>query len=115
MPPLYSILAIKYVDADGDEQTLGADQYEAVTGTLIGYVRIAPSSPITLAPNKDWPVSIDFRCGYGAAAAVPDELKHAIKLLVHYWFYNRGEIGAVGGHTQMAVDALVSGYRFVSI
>lgn len=92
-PPLQSVTHIKYTDDTGAEQTLATSVYRVV----------APSGPactygtIDLAYGETWPltrpqrdaVRIRFVAGYGAAVAVPEPIKGAVKLLLGDAFENR--------------------------
>ena len=52
-------------------------------------------------------LSIDYTAGYGAAEDVPQDLKHAVLLLVAYWYEHRD-----GLTTAPAVfEQLIAGYR----
>lgn len=84
LPPLQSVSSIKYIDADGAEQTWATSEYvvDAPAGPQ------AAAGTVRLAYGKTWPttrdeinaVRIRFICGYGAAAAVPEGIKAAVKL-----------------------------------
>ncbi len=107
--PLQSITHVKYFDCDGDEQTLDDESYQVDAASRPG--RLLP------APYCYWPstsprlnaVTIRFVAGYGAAAAVPDTIKAAIKLLVGHWYKNREAtvIGSISSNLQFTVDALL--------
>jgi uncharacterized phiE125 gp8 family phage protein len=88
MPPLGAVNSVKYDDADGVEQTLAPSVYEV--GERFG------QAFVKLAPNQSWPeldssqsldrIRIEYTAGYGDADAVPDDIKHAILLLIQYYF-----------------------------
>lgn len=115
LPPLISLDSIKYLDGDGVEQTLAADQYQ-VTG-------ISGRQPAMVEPAYGvvWPtprlvaeaVRVTFTAGYGAAEDVPASIKAAIKLLLGHWFENREAvtIGQAPAELPRAVDALLAPYR----
>lgn len=94
--PLVKILYIQYVDPDGNNQTLDADNYRVDTDSEPGR--------ITIAHNCYWPdtrnltnaVKVKYRVGYGGAADVPDEIKSAIKLLISHWYENRDAVAREG-------------------
>jgi len=94
-PPLISVTSIVYVDTDGDEQTLAADQYRVDIGNKPGRV--------TEAYNVNWPdtrditnaVVLTYSAGYGEAADVPDVIKAAIKLLVGHWYEHRESVSDI--------------------
>jgi uncharacterized phiE125 gp8 family phage protein len=82
--PVQSITSITYVDSDGVEQTLAADQYQT---SGIGYDHY----PATIQPayDCDWPtardiaeaITITLTAGYGDAATdVPADLRAALLL-----------------------------------
>lgn len=95
-PPLQS-LEIKYIDTNGDEQTLDPAEY-----------KIASGEPAYVVPayGKSWPssrsepgaVRVTFVAGYGAeATAVPQRIRQAILLLAGNWFVNRESVTVGAG------------------
>lgn len=82
LPPFRSVESIKYLDRNGDEQTLAPTAYK-VSATGI------------VAPATDWPVtweipgavSIEFTAGYDD---VPASLKQVILGLAFFWYSTRG-------------------------
>ena len=107
-PPLISVTSIIYIDTNGDEQTLNADQYRVDIGNQPGRV--------TEAYNVTWPdtrditnaVVLTYSAGYGAAAAVPDTIKAAIKLLVGHWYEHRESVSDITVmELPMAVESLL--------
>lgn len=88
-PPLVSVTSIVYIDIDGAEQTLASTDYRVDAVTEPGR--------ITVAYDLSWPdtrdvtnaVTISYKAGYGNAAAVPDDVKHAIKIMLTHFFENR--------------------------
>lgn len=113
-PNLIAVSSITYKDVDGNTQTLASNQYVADVDSLPGRIH--------RAYNVSWPnvrgdancITITFTAGYGAAAAVPESYKAAIKLLVGNWYENR-EQSVAGGLSEipMGVQALLGGYRVV--
>lgn len=87
LPPLQSVSAITYVDADGTTQTLAADQYTVDA--------VSQPARITPAYGVSWPatraqtnaVKVRFVAGYGAAAAVPACVKDWMlaRIGARYW------------------------------
>ena len=110
-PPLISVDAITYINEAGDEITVPSTEYVVDTGTFRGRIRPGYLKTWPQARLDDYAVSIEFTCGYGAAAAVPAPLKQAILLLVGHWFRHREAIGAIPGGMQFSVEALCSTYR----
>jgi len=118
--PLASITSVSYVDFAGDSQTL-------VTGT--DFTPDFTSQPGRIIPafNKTWPstrghiddVTIVFVAGYGtgvpAGSTVPQRIKHAIKLMVADWYWNRGPIGTMTDRLRTTVDALLYYDKFSGV
>lgn len=106
--PAASVASVKYIDADGTLQTLDPAKY--VVDVTTEPARIIP------AYGQIWPVTrsipaaaqVVFVCGYGAAAAVPERVKTAIRLLVGHWHENREAAGPQAlSEAPLAVDALL--------
>lgn len=112
LPQLVSVEAINYVDVNGSSQLLAVTEYDVFTSGILGMV--AP------AYDKSWPgtrtqaeaVSIEFTCGFGAAAAnVPQEIRQWMFLQIGHWYANR-EAVAQGSHAKLEfVDSLIDPYR----
>lgn len=108
-PKLQSVTSIQYLDGAGTTQTLSADAYQVDADGEPG--RIIP------AYGQAWPstrsgalnaATVTFVAGYGGNATdVPDELRHAIKLLAAHWYENREALGQVGSALPFAVDSLL--------
>ena len=88
---LQSISSIKYKDYAGTETTLVENtDYIVSTRGVLG--KICPTYGDTWPVFTPYPldaVIITFVCGYGAAAAVPEKVIQAMKLLISHWFVNR--------------------------
>ncbi len=107
------VASVKYYDSDGGEQTLAATVY----------IVDAVSRPATLhlAPAKSWPatqerpgsVVIEWTAGWALASDVPEDLIHAMKLLIGHWDQNREAvvIGVVSTEVQMSIDWLLQAHR----
>ena len=111
-PPTASISSVKYQDADNAEQDLSEDIYELGEENGIGIVR--------RKYNQDWPITlshpdsvvVQFICGYGVAAAVPDGITAALKLIVAHLATHRGDRDEP---LPNAVRALLSQYSFRTV
>jgi len=116
--PVLSVESIKYIDTEGTEQTLDSSVYRVDTH----------SNParITLEWNETWPstrlisnaVTVTFKAGYAVEgsdyqANVPQDLRHAITLLVAHWYENREAVStnATPNRMPMAADAILERYR----
>lgn len=109
-PPLSSVTSIKYLDTSNTLQTLNASTYVVEPASFFGSVQ--------LAYGKQWPntyvhpraVTIRFVAGAATAAEVPEEFKHAIKLLTAHWYYNREPTLEKGQPLPHAIDALIQSH-----
>ena len=96
LPKLQSVQSVTYLDSNGSRQTLVNAEYDVITDELVG--RIIP------AYGKSWPdcrerpgsVRVDYTCGYGAAADVPQSIKAWMLLAIATWYENREALTA--GH-----------------
>lgn len=107
---LASITSVKYVDADGAEQTLDAAVYDYDTDSEPGR--------LLLAYGESWPSArtqwdaVRIRYVVGAATA-PEDVKQAILLLVSQMYEHRTPevTGPIISSVKFAVDALLGPHR----
>jgi len=107
-PPVQSVTSVKYFDSDGAEQTLAADQYRVRNGV------IEPAYGVTWPVVREQMATITVRyvCGYGVASSVPEQIKHAILLLVGHWFGHReAVVSGTMNELPMAVQSLMFPFR----
>lgn len=86
--PVASITSVKYYDVSGAQQTLASSVYELVD---------EEPARIRLKKDQSWPatdgredgIEIIFVVGYGAAAAIPEVLKFAVRVVVGWMYENR--------------------------
>lgn len=111
--PVRAITEIEYVDADGAVQTLDPALYvEHLHG-------LAPR--IARAPGASWPetqaradaVRITAAAGYASAAAVDDDIGHAVLLLAGHWYQNREAVvtGTIATPLPLGVEMLIGSHR----
>lgn len=115
-PPLISVDFIKYVDENGDLQTLAISKYQvsAPSGMYAHCGRIAE------AYDQSWPVvrdqmdavTIRFTCGYDNDASpteAPPEAERAVTDLAVHWWANRAPVMAPSGSGPMpfGLDAVI--------
>ena len=117
LAPLQSVTSIKYVDEDGAESTLSADDYVVDSYSEPGRVRLKASS--------SWPstslqvvngVVVRFVCGWANANAVPQTIKNAMLLMIGHWYENREMIlttGAMPKDIPFTVEALLWPQRVI--
>ncbi len=120
LPPLQSIESVKYIDTDGDEQTLDTSLYQVD----------AKSEPARLAPaaGETWPstksqtlnaVTIEFKIGYGDVAAdvdavgdVDEDLILGMLQLIGHWYEHREDIvtGTISQEVQQTYNWLIEDF-----
>lgn len=105
--PVASITSIKYTDGDGAEQTVDSADYE-----LRAVDPLTPS--VVLAYGKAWPsrrfgslVTVRAVVGF---EALPEDMAHAMLVLISHWYDNRGDDAAAARIPSM-VDDLLSNHR----
>ncbi len=112
LPPLQSITTVKYIDLDGNQQTLAATLWKVD----------AVSEPARLVPafNETWPstreeinaVEIRFVAGYTDIGQVPEEVKSAMKMMMGSWYENRESLREGGELQPVPLDeAAMADYR----
>jgi len=115
--PVISVESVKYIDEDGTEQTLASSVYRVDTH----------SNParVSLAWNQTWPsarlvsnaVKVSFKAGHAPdsgdyTANVPDDLRHAVILLVAHWYEHREAVSDQSmSQVPMAAKAILDNYR----
>lgn len=111
--PMVSITSIKYLDDDGNEQTLAADQYALSPAHEPGLIQKAFDVSWPSTRTIQDAVYVEAIYGYGAAAAVPDSIKAAMKLLIAHWYENREEvtIGVAGAEMPVAAERLLFPFK----
>ncbi len=92
--PVASIDSIKYTDANGVEQTLPPSDYVLGSADAQAFAFVRPAFSKAWPGTRDEPlaVRIEYVVGYGAAAAVPELVKQAIRLHVSWHFRNRDTV-----------------------
>lgn len=91
-PPLASVVSVKYKDTAGDVQTFDAGKYEVDIYSTVG--RIQPKTTESWPTTGDFlgAVIVEYTAGYGAATAVPDDIKSAILLMVGHLYEHREDV-----------------------
>lgn len=86
---LQSVTSIAYVDTAGATQTLDVAAYQV--DRYSDPPRVKPAFGSAWPPTRDQlnAVTVTYVCGYGVAAAVPQDIKSAMKLIVGDLFNNR--------------------------
>jgi uncharacterized phiE125 gp8 family phage protein len=104
--PVISLTSIKYYDTNEVQQTItdSSDNYQLdnlsdVAKVHDGLVNAFPAIGSTINP-----IEVITVCGYGAASDVPDDIKHAIKLMVAHLYENREMVNVVVGGLAMQIE-----------
>ena len=116
-PPVQSVASVTYIDSTGTEQTWSSSEYEVDTRGLAP--RLKP------LPGYSWPTTGDYLNavtvttvnGHAATSSpvtdaaenVPEEAKHAIKLLVTHWYDQRApvNVGNITSQLAFSLDSLL--------
>ena len=117
LPPLQTIVSIKYDDANGAEQTVSSANY--IVDTSSEPARVVPVSTFFWPPTKDKinAVRVRFTAGYGDDGAdVPMPIRAAMLIMIANLYENRQSVGIAASVNEipMVVDALLAPYRIWS-
>ena len=66
---------------------------DVLTKDTPSYARLLFTESLDIADVVAYPLQATFVAGYGEAAAVPEDIKLAIKQAVLFWYENRGDVG----------------------
>jgi uncharacterized phiE125 gp8 family phage protein len=115
-PPLLSVVSVTYTDTAGTSQPWDPTEYQV----------LAPSGPYAAPgllfpkPLKAYPttysgpaaVTVEFTAGYGAATAVPEVVKDALRSIVADLYLNReAQIAGVSIAKNPALAEMVHAFR----
>ena len=114
-PPLRTVNSIKYIDTDGNKQTLDTSVYTVDTVSMVGR--------IVLAYEQSWPqtrvqiqaVTVNYDAGYGTRADIPPDIIAAIKLYLGHLYENREDVvvGVAVNKLPKASESLLYPYRIL--
>lgn len=107
---LSTVTTVKYYNDSGTQTTLDANTYYwVVTTTEPG--RIVRKHDVTYPELQDGrpdSIEIAFTAGFGAAGSdVPEEIKHAMKLLITNYYEHRGDV-VIGGQAVHKIPSYVT-------
>jgi uncharacterized phiE125 gp8 family phage protein len=114
---LQSINSVKYKNSDGTEVTLVENVNYIYSKTGIEGVLTTPYG-VTWPSFTQYPidaVAIEFTCGYGLAAAVPETFKQAILMLISYWYDQKDISTSISADIQKAVHNLLWQERILAV
>lgn len=114
--PDVSAVVVTYYDADDVEQTVSASGYELLEDSQGAFIRFrdAFTYPEVYGDRSDG-VRVTLTAGFGAASAVPEAIKLAVKMLVAEAYEARGATMAAEIPYQLpfGVSAMIEPYRRV--
>ena len=98
-PPLMNVLSISYIDENGIEDVLPADDYEVeiagyVGGFVLGVEMVESLNNLpALNAGVKYPVRVLYRAGYGPSGTdVPQPIRQAMLLMIGHWYQNRSSV-----------------------
>lgn len=109
--PLQQLIAVRVFEADGSARALDLESF-----VLDSAAGVIASPPFALpAPGRaQGGIALDVICGYGAlAAAVPADLRQAVRMLLAHWYDNRAPLP--GSAVPAGIAALIAPYRMVAL
>lgn len=106
-----------YAEDDDTGSAVAATNYELLEDALGSYVRFIDDYAFPTSVRETRGVRVSFTAGYGAASAVPADIKQAMLLLIGHWFGNREavNIGNITTALTFAVEALLAPYRRIGV
>lgn len=105
--PTQSVESITYTDTAGDSQTWDSASYRVDTSREPAVILPAVGASYPSAIAEPGSVTIQVVAGYGAAAAVPEAAKSAMRLLIAHWYENReaAVAGVANPETMLSVES----------
>lgn len=91
-PPVVSVDSVKYIDEDGNEQTVDASSYVLIEDDYAPYLHPLTDWPTDIATRTD-AIRVEFTSGIDIEDSppdeVPDDLLQAMRWLISHFFENR--------------------------
>lgn len=117
LPPLQSVTSITYTDADGASTVWASDQYRVDSARKPA--RISPAYGVSWPSTRDQTgaVVVRFVAGYGAASAVPEDIKTWMLMRIKHRYDHRAPAvpgGASAEFPHDLVDGLLDGERVLA-
>lgn len=99
LSPVQSVSAVKYYDANGDLQTDTLSNYDVFGRSMNKTIKPKTGFAWPVAQQRSDAINIEFVAGFGDAASdVPDTIRHAMLMLISFWYENRENelVGTIG-------------------
>jgi uncharacterized phiE125 gp8 family phage protein len=107
--PIQSISAVKYFDINGVQQTMSTGGFQA---NLLNEPAIIELQTIPQMKTMMNAMEIQFVCGYGVAASVPEAIKEAMKLLIGHYYEHREAVSTTKlTELPIGIQALLAPYN----
>lgn len=117
-PPLQSVTSVQYVDESGTTQTFSSGSYAVDTASFPGRILrgYGVTWPSLRYEGVAHPVTVNFVAGRSTVESVPSPFKHAMKLLIGWWFKQREEVnvGNIANKVPVAARALLDAVSYGS-
>lgn len=110
-PPLQSVSSIVYYDTADAAATLATSVYFVDTVSQPGRVRLRSKQSWPGATLRDYnAICVTYVAGWTAAAAVPEKIKQAMRLIIGHWYENREDatVGAVSRTIELGARMLLT-------
>ena len=104
LAPVTSVVSIKYIDTDGNEQTLDAAAYRLYQSAIHPILEVVDSWPETADRDDAWTITVN--AGY---STVPESIRVAALLIVGELYVTR-QISGPSNEVPFAVKALLQPY-----
>ena len=118
LPPLQSVASVKYLDTAGVQQTLAPSAYTVHVSGVQGLIAPAYGQCWPATRDQHEAVEISFTAGYGAASAVPQEIKQWLLLAIGSYYTQRESLSPANVAPETLPrglwDALLDSYRVVT-
>jgi uncharacterized phiE125 gp8 family phage protein len=113
LAPLRTVQSVKYLDTNGDQQTLDSDYYQVDSSRCPGIISLSPqySWPATYGTPGQIVIQID--CGYASRELIPSSLRHCVLLKLEELFDGDSRVFSSGTNSksrnavQVAFDSLI--------
>lgn len=108
-----SVLQLRYADTAGTMQVLPANAYAVDAVSRISQIWPTASTTWPATAPRPGAVVVEWQAGWTSPADVPDDLLHAMKLLVGHWDQNREAVvvGSINSDLRVALDDLLAPFR----
>ena len=120
--PVISLTSLKYYDTTETQQTItdDSDNFQKDFLDDVGSIHEGLVNAFPSVGNTINPIEIITVCGYGDASDVPNDIKHAMKILISHLYENREGVNVVVGGLAMQINLpnsvkhLLSPYRILT-